>query len=108
MGLAILAFTAVISALTGVLFASVPAWRASRVDMSSFGRQDLGSTRHALGGSQPGKLLVIVQVALSLLLLIGAGLFLRSLRNLNVQQADLDRSQGRIAGVFLRIGEFDL
>jgi predicted permease len=74
------------------LFASVPALRASRVEMTPSGRKDLASTRHAVGGSQTGRLLVIVQVALSQLLLIGAALFLRSLENLNTQQRDVDRT----------------
>ena len=74
----VLAFTAVVSLLTGLLFATVPAFRASRLDMAATGGRDLGGTRHAVGGLQPGRWLVAGQVALSLLLLIAAGLFVRS------------------------------
>jgi predicted permease len=88
----VLAFTASVSLLTGLLFASVPALRASRLEMTPPGRPDLGATRHAVGGSPPSRLLVIVQVALSLLLLIGAGLFVQSLQNLNAQERDVDRT----------------
>ena len=89
----LLAFTAAVSLLTGLLFASVPAFRASRLDMTASGRQDLGATRHAVGGLQPGRWLVVFQVALSLLLLITAGLFVRSLQNLQRQDAKSDREQ---------------
>ena len=86
----LLAFTAAVSLLTGLLFASVPALRASRLDMATAGRKDLGGTRHALGGLKPGRWLVAGQVALSLLLLIAAGLFVRSLQNLQRQETAMD------------------
>ncbi len=57
----LLAFTAVVSLLSGLLFGSVPAFRASRLDMSATGRKDLGGTRHAVGGLQPGRWLVARQ-----------------------------------------------
>jgi predicted permease len=76
----VLAFTAGLSVLTGVLFGLAPALRATRVDLVSalkldtavFGRFRRFGMRNAL---------VVIQVALSLVLLVGAGLFLRSLRN---------------------------
>ncbi len=89
----LLAFTAAVSLLTGLLFASVPAFRASRLDMAATGRKDLAGTRHGVGGLQPGRWLVVCQVALSLLLLITAGLFVRSLQNLQRQDAGADRNQ---------------
>ena len=87
----ILAFTAVVSILTGVLCGLVPALRASRVDVVSGIK---GQARGSIGGSHrlgPGKILVVSQVALCLLLLFGAGLFVRSLRALNGQDAGFDR-----------------
>src|SRR5262249_56786117 len=77
----VLAFTFAVSVLTGLLFGLIPAWRATRVDLTpalkDTGRNSAGHSR-----SLVGKSLVVAQVALSLLLLIGAGLFLRTLRNL--------------------------
>ncbi len=79
---AVLAFTFGISLATGILFGLAPAWRAIRVDLiaslKSGGRRGQGDTglriaRHRLRG-----LLVISELALSLMLLIGAGLLLRS------------------------------
>ncbi|HEX9367932.1 MAG TPA: FtsX-like permease family protein [Vicinamibacterales bacterium] len=95
----LLGFTAAVSLLAGLLFASVPAFRASRLDMAATGRKDLGGTRHAVGGLQPGRWLVVCQVALSLLLLITAGLFVRSLQNLQRQDAGTDRNQVLIVRV---------
>jgi putative ABC transport system permease protein len=88
--LRVLAFTAVMSMLTALLFSSVPALRASRVDVSPYCRRDFVRTRPASG---PGRALVIVQVALSLVLLVGAGLFVRTLQNLNRHDADVDQSR---------------
>src|SRR5262249_19030123 len=79
-------FTAEVATLTGVLFGLAPAFLATRVDMNSALRNEASG----LGGHGAhltfGKMFVVSQVALSLLLLIGAGLFVRSLRNL--QQVD--------------------
>ncbi len=77
----VLAFTFAVSVLTGLLFGLIPAWRATRVDLTpalkDTGRSSAGHSRSLIGKS-----LVVAQVALSMLLLIGAGLFLRTLRNL--------------------------
>jgi len=80
--LRVLGFTAAISVLTGILFGAAPALRATRVDMTPALKD---SARGVIGGSRFGlsKALVIVQVALSLVLLAGAGLFVRTLSNLN-------------------------
>jgi predicted permease len=89
----VLGFTAAVSLLTGLLFATVPAFRASRLDMAATGGRDLAGTRHAVGGLQPGRWLVVCQVALSLLLLITAGLFVRSLQNLRRVETGMDPHQ---------------
>jgi predicted permease len=75
-----LVFTAAICLLTGVLFGLAPAFRGTNVSLTS-GRSGRGVVA---GGSRfaAGKLFVIVQVALSLPVLIGAGLFVRTLDNL--------------------------
>jgi predicted permease len=89
----VLAFTAAVAALAGVLFSSVPALRASRIDSSRHGAKDLASTRHAAGARRCGHWLVVVQVALSLVLLIAAGLFMRSLLNLRGLELGMDPRQ---------------
>ena len=75
-------FTAAISLFTGLLFGFMPAWRAMHTPVNS----GLKETAHsATQGSSnlSGKILVAVQIALSMLLLVGAGLFIRTLTNLN-------------------------
>jgi predicted permease len=87
----ILAFTAVVSILTGIMCGLVPALRASRVDVVSGIK---GQARGSIGGNHrlgPGKILVVSQVVLCLLLLFGAGLFVRSLQALDGQDGGFDR-----------------
>jgi predicted permease len=80
--LRVLGFTAALSMLTAVLFGLAPALRATRVDV---GPALKDSARSVIAGGRFGltKGLVVSQVALSLLLLIGAGLFVRTLSNLH-------------------------
>jgi len=79
--LRVLGFTLALSLLTGIVFGLAPAWRTTKVDLTptlkDSGRSSSGASRSLLSRS-----LVILQVALSLLLLVGAGLFLRTLINL--------------------------
>jgi predicted permease len=85
----VLIFTLAVSVLTGLLFGLAPAWRATRLDLTASLKDQTGASagrsRMALN-----KLLVVTQVALSLFLLIGAGLFVRSLRNLRTLDAGIN------------------
>ena len=78
----VLAFTLILSSLSAVLFGLIPALRATRPDvgpaLKSGGR---GSTQ-SRSQMRVGKLLVVSQIALSILLLVAAGLFSRTLANL--------------------------
>ena len=80
--LRILAFTFVLSILTALFFGLLPAFRASRPDPWTTLKDTVGSIAGTRGSLFLRKSLVIVQVALSFLLLFGAGLFVRSLQNL--------------------------
>jgi len=78
----ILLFTIAVSLATGVLFGLIPALQATRADVAPTLKDQAGAV---VGGGAPvrfRKALVTAQVTLSLLLLIGAGLFIRSLQNL--------------------------
>lgn len=71
----VLAFSGVMALGTTMLFGLVPAWRSTRMDLVSIARQR--------GGTQPPltRVLIIVQVAVSLVLLVSAALFVSTLRN---------------------------
>jgi predicted permease len=75
----VLGFTLAVSLLTGVLFGLAPAWRATSLDLNSTLKQS-GRTTGSM--SRLSKGLLVVQVAVSALLLVGAGLFIRTLYNL--------------------------
>jgi predicted permease len=79
----ILLFTFGISLITGTLVGLVPAFQSTRPDLASTLKSETA------GGGQPGQLrwrnvLVVTQFTLSLILLVGAGLFLRSFQNIQV------------------------
>ncbi len=85
--LRVLAFTVAVSLLTGVLFGLSPALRNTRVDLTPALKESAGTLPGVTQGKRGlrlglGKALVVTQVALSLLLLVGAGLFVRTLTNL--------------------------
>jgi predicted permease len=91
----VLAFSLGVSILTGILFGIGPALRVSRMAMNS-GLNT--SVRSAVSGASRGsrlipQVLIAAQVALSLVLLVGAGLFLRTLRNLETRDIGFERSR---------------
>jgi predicted permease len=78
----VFAFTAGLTIFTGLLFGLAPAWSAARAEPNR-GPNEMSqaTTRRRKGAG--GKLLVGIQIALSTLLVIGAGLFLRTLTGLS-------------------------
>jgi len=91
--LRVLEFTFGVSLLTGALFGIAPAWRTSRMRVATALNS---AARTAAGtGTQSSQVLsnalVTAQVALSLMLLVGAGLFLRTLQNLRHQDFGFNR-----------------
>lgn len=78
----VLAFTLGLSLVTGLLFGVAPAWKATRAQASS-GLKDNAATVTRRRTGYAGKAIVVFQVALSTLLVVGAGLFLRTIGNLN-------------------------
>ncbi|MCX6628880.1 MAG: ABC transporter permease, partial [Candidatus Solibacter sp.] len=78
----VLAFAAAVSVATGILFGLAPALRAVRVDLAPQLTETAASTTQRPGVA---RVLVGCQVALSVVLLFGAGLFVRTFQNLNGQ-----------------------
>jgi putative ABC transport system permease protein len=86
----VLGFTLVISLFTGVLAGLLPAWRLIKTDLNEALKQGLGRTDTDSGGQRARSMLVVSEVALSLILLIGAGLMIRSLWQLRAVDPGFD------------------
>jgi predicted permease len=80
--LRVLGFNLGVAVLTGILFGLAPAIQTTRPDLTSALKSEIPTLAVAGGRFELRKMLVIAQVALSLLLLVGAGLFVRTLQNL--------------------------
>lgn len=82
-----------LSALVVLLFALAPALRVSRTSMTVALRERGASATGKAGRFGLARILVIAQVALTLVLMMGAGLMLRSLRNLQAQDVGFERER---------------
>jgi len=77
----VLGFTLALALLAGVIFGLAPAWQATRVSLN----EGLKKSGHGAGGARPDgvrSLLVVSEIALSLVLLVGAGLLVKSFHRL--------------------------
>jgi putative ABC transport system permease protein len=97
----VLTFTASVAILSGLLFGLVPAWRGTRVDPQSAmkvnSRGTTGSSKFGLG-----KALVVFQVALSLVLIVAAGLMLSTFFRLETLDAGFNRQNILLVNLDLR------
>jgi len=102
----VLGFTAAVSLAAGVLFSLAPALRSGRLDLASALKD-----RSPSGGGPRGRIalapaLVAGQVALCLVLLVGAGLLTRSLINLRGQDVGFDRSSVLLVRLQTRLANY--
>ena len=88
--LRILLFTFTLTLVTGVVFGLLPALRASKPDQWATLKDTVGAIAGSGGSLYLRKGLVAAQVALSFLLLFGAGLFVRSLQNLQTTDTGIE------------------
>ncbi|HWW98300.1 MAG TPA: ABC transporter permease [Edaphobacter sp.] len=86
----VLAFTFALSIVTGILSGLLPAWSMTKGDVNDALKQGLGRTDADSGSSKTRSALVVIEVALSLVLLIGAGLMVRSLWKLQTIDPGFD------------------
>jgi predicted permease len=87
----VLLFTLAASLLTGLLFGLAPALRASQIDLASALKGAAGGMAGDASRQRLNQALVVVQVALSLVLLVGAGLFVRTLVKLKGADAGFNQ-----------------
>jgi predicted permease len=100
----VLTYTLALSLATGILFGLVPAFRATRSDLAVDLKERSGqAAAHGSGRWSPRSILVMVQVALSLTALVGAGLFLRSLSGAN--QVDPGFDAAHLGIVVFNVGD---
>jgi putative ABC transport system permease protein len=95
----VLLFTTAVTLATAVVFGLVPALRGSRVATAATLKDEAGSVTGGQGHVRLRKMFVALQVCLSLLLLIGAGLFVRTLDNLRQVSLGFDAENVVMFGV---------
>jgi putative ABC transport system permease protein len=86
----VLSFTVFISIVTGVIAGLLPAIRMTKTNVNDALKQGLGKTDSDSAGRRTRSILVVSEVALSLILLVGAGLMIRSLWVLSTLDAGFD------------------
>ena len=87
----VLLFTSGAALCTGILFGVAPALRSARMDLASAMKNAAGTMAGNVSRQRLHQALVVTQVALSLMLLVGAGLFVRTLRNLKSMDMGFQR-----------------
>jgi predicted permease len=109
MGLRVLTFSALISLVTGLLVGVLPAFRVSRVGLydafRGAGRVMGGRSSHRL---PLGRALMMSQIALSLVLVVTAGVFVRTLRNLLDVDPGYARDQVVVARLDVRAARYEV
>ncbi|HEV2419458.1 MAG TPA: ABC transporter permease [Terriglobia bacterium] len=98
----ILGFTVAISLLTGILFGLAPAFRGTRLDLTPALKESASTApdrSRARRGFRLGSALVVIQVGLSVVVLVGAGLLVRTLENLRAINPGFDTRNVLLFGI---------
>ena len=103
----VLAFTLGVSLLTGIIFGLAPALKSARPDLVAALKEDTARQRGSSRRFGVRNLLVITQVALSLVVLIGAGLCVKSLRRLQMIDHGLEPARVMTASFDLSLNGYD-
>ncbi|WP_263351287.1 ABC transporter permease [Acidicapsa acidisoli] len=97
----VLAFTFLLALMTGALFGVMPAWKASRLDLNEVLKQSGRTTSHSTFTHRTSRNLVVIEVALSLIVLVAAGLLIQSL--LRLKNAPLGYERDHLLTADLRL-----
>jgi predicted permease len=103
--LSVLAFTAGVSIIAGLLFGLIPAVQASKTNLSE-AMKERSRTRSGLMRLSLSSLMVVLQVGLSMVLLTGAGLFARSLVKLQQEDLGFERDNLLLVGIDPRLAGY--
>jgi putative ABC transport system permease protein len=101
MDVSVLVFALCVAALAGLVFGIIPALRASRADLNESLKEGGRSNSLGLGSKRISDLLIIGEVALSLVLLVGAGLLMRSF--LHLLRTDPGFNPERVIALSIRV-----
>jgi putative ABC transport system permease protein len=102
----VLIFTIVLSLFTSLIFGLIPAWQSSKPNLTTTLKEET-STNSASGGRiQLRRLLVSAQIALSLIVLVGAGLCIRSLQKLQKIEAGFEAAKVLVVGLNLSLNGY--
>jgi predicted permease len=102
----LLLFTAGVSLCSGLLFGMMPAWSASKTDLTTALKEKTTRTRRRGLRFGLAPALVVLQIALSMVLLAGAGLFARSLMKLQEESVGFNRDNVLLVGIDPRLGGY--
>ena len=102
----VLAFTIVITMIAGILFGLAPAFPARRADLATSLRAAARGVHCDHGKVSAAHSLIVAQIAISLVLLVGANLLARSLLNLEKHPLGFDQSHVLLAGVSPRMANY--
>ena len=94
-------FTFLVSLVTGIAFGLVPALHATKPDLNEVLKEGLRGSMGSAAGKRTRSVLVVVEVALSLVLLVGAGLMIKSF--LRLQQVNLGFNPDHVLAVDLSL-----
>lgn len=103
---AVLVFTLILSIVTGIVFGLAPAWHGSRIDLTQSLKEGGRGAGASAGSHRLRDLLVVSEIALATMLLVGAGLLGRSLRNAEKSSPGFSPDNVTLAAFDLRAGGY--
>ena len=100
-------FTLALSLVTGIAFGLMPAWRAARTDVHALLKEGSGRASGSLRAGRVRNALIIGEIALAIVLLVGAGLLLRTFANLVHTDPGFDTQRVLSAEIWLTGSRYD-